>query len=327
MAREFYTTLPYFSDPDFYNRATYLLSANSDLGPNTYWFHCRSIANIIGTVRSAHVLLLDSTKKSDLLAAATIGMWPKSWRPKIAIHGEMWHPNSGLRGYLERLLVRLADRSVVRYIVMSSEELEIFPKNWGLSSNSKKVRFCPYFFSLREQELEHPVGQGGYVFAGGNSHRDYELIVDAARQRPGIRFVVATRLLDGRGDLPSNLEAEPVPHDIFVERLCKADAVVVPIVPNLRRAAGQQTYLNAMYFGKPTIVTDTLGVRDHITDRKTGLIVKHLSEDLVDALDWVFDSRNEAAVSEMRNNAQSLVKTTFRFDDHIRGLLAVIDEI
>ncbi len=46
---------------------------------------------------------------------------------------------------------------------------------------------------------------------GGDSFRDYEAVLAAARQLPEVRFVLCTTRLAGRDDLPENVEASPVP--------------------------------------------------------------------------------------------------------------------
>jgi glycosyltransferase involved in cell wall biosynthesis len=71
--------------------------------------------------------------------------------------------------------------------------------------------------------------------------------------------------------------------------MAAARLVVVALLPS-RRSAGQQTYLNAMLLGKPTIVSDTVGVREYIEDGVTGVIVppgdaSALREAILDVLD------------------------------------------
>ncbi len=263
----------------------------------------------------------------DLLSAAVIGLWPASKRPTILMLGCMWEPDDGPLGLVERQIVKLADRAIDCYIVQSTEELEIFPRIWGVSP--KKVRFCPFFFELDSEEITNAsnFAHQQYVFAGGNSHRDYEPLVEAARQLPDLRFVIATHLLDGRTDLPPNVRAGTVSHQEFMGLLCSAAATVVAIRPGLRRAAGQRTYLNAMWLQKPTIVTDTLGVRDHVRHLENGLIVDGTPEDYVQALRWVFAPENRPAVSRLCHQAHEVVDTQFSFAKHISHVLSIVDDV
>ena len=163
------------------------------------------------------------------------------------------------------------------------------------------------------------------MFAGGNSHREYEPLIEAARQLPEHRFVLATDRLQGI-DLPPNLTAAPVPHHEFVRLMYGAAAVVVPMRQGMRRAVGQQTYLNAMWLERPTIVSDILGVHDHIENGKTALIVDGSMAGYVRALHWVFDPDNQEQVVRMCQNGRQAVVGQFTFENHAARLLEIIDE-
>ena len=235
----------------------------------------------------------------------------------------MWQPDPGLRGKLQRLVVRLADRAITLYVVQSSAELTLFPQTWDVSP--RKMRLCLYFATFNERDLMAPPPVGDYVFAGGNSHRVYEPLIAAARQFPERSFILATNRLQGVA-LPPNVSARPVPHHEFVALMRGAAAVVVPLRQGLRRAVGQQTYLNAMWLGKPTIVTDVLGVRDHIVDGETALVVDGSAAGYVTALQQVLDPVNAGETARMCAAAQAAVINQFTFAHHAACLLQVMTE-
>jgi glycosyltransferase involved in cell wall biosynthesis len=321
----FATTVDYLRDPRFAARARLIKRPPpGKLGD--------AISIFVRVLRAAFkekVLLLTSSwgkLHPDLLATAVIGLWPQRFRPIILFMGCMWEPNDGIRAPLERLVVKLADRAVHRYVVQSSEEMSVFPDTWNVAQS--KVDFCPFFFSFTKDDLEGAIlspGEG-HVFAGGNSHRNYEPLVEAARQMPERRFIFATHLLEGRSDLPPNLTAKPVSHFEFVALMRSAAATVVPIKRGLHRAVGQQTYLNAMWLGKPTVVTDTLGVRDYIVDGENALIVDGSPESYTETLRWIFDPGNQREVDRLRTNACQTTQAQFSFEKHITRLLAILDE-
>lgn len=325
-APHFATTVDYLSDPRF--------AARTRLVRRPPPGKVQDAAGIVGRILQAalkeDVLLLTSSwgrLHPDIVAAAAIGLWPARWRPMVVLMGCMWEPNRGFRRPLERFILKLADRAIQRYVVQSTEELRIFPETWGV--DAAKVRFCPFFFSFTAEDVE-AAGKGpagDYVFAGGNSHRDYEPLLAAARCMPERRFVFATHLLDEHDDLPPNVQAGLVPHRRFVTLMRSAAATIVPIRRGLRRAVGQQTYLNAMWLGKPTIVTDTLGVRDHVQHGKTALIVDGSPESYVEALGWVFDPRNRAEIERLGTRARRVVQEHFSFEKHIARLLTIMDEV
>lgn len=324
----FASSLSYPEIPTFANRATPLM-----MPPRrnlTFVDEMGMFFRVLQIARKEKVVLLNSTwgrLHPDLLAAAIVGLWPRRNRPVIVMAGAMWEPNGGFRGVIEKLVVKLADRAIHRYAVQSSEELTIFPATWGISPS--KTRFCPYFFSLTREQggiISTNLRNGKHVFAGGNSHRDYEPVLKAAKLMPESQFVIATHLLDGRVDLPSNVTAGLVTHHEFMDLMASAAAVIVPIQKGLRRAVGQQTYLNAMWLGKPTIVNNVLGVRDHIQNGETGLVVGGSPESYVEALKWVFNPANKKQVSQICENAERVVRDNFNVGRHVEQLLAIVDE-
>lgn len=323
---QFITSLNYLDSPDFAARAHYIESP--PLGQHSLGAALRVVAEILRGARRGIPLLLDSTSAPwfpELLASALIGLWPRRWRPVVVMVGDMWEPNPGLRGLIEKVIVRLANRAIHRYVVQSSEELEVFPRLWGI--DPRKARLCLYFSTLTQHDLAAPPPPpGDFVFAGGNVHRDYAPLVAAARLLPERRFVIATQRLNGLDNLPPNVTASSVPHPEFVALLRAAAAVVVPVRAGLRRAAGHNTFLNAMLLGKPTIVPNVFGVADHIRDGETGLVVDGSPEDYVRALRWVFDPANREAVARMGQAASHTVSQQFTFERHVACLLRILDE-
>jgi glycosyltransferase involved in cell wall biosynthesis len=244
----------------------------------------------------------------------------------MVMAGCMWEPTKGWRGIIEKLIVKMADRAIHSYAVQSSEELTLFPDTWGVSP--AKIRLCPYFFSVSKRvDLTTPAPPADHVFAGGNSHRAYDSLLEAARYFPERHFILATHLLREHPNLPPNVIAGPITPEDYTNLTRSAAAVVVPIRPGLRRAAGQQTYLGAMWFGKPTIVTDTLGVHDHVQDGETGFIVDGSVESYIRVLGWIFDPANHEQVVRLGRAAHEVVSRQFTIENYVTGLLAVLDEV
>lgn len=296
---------------------------------HTAWDEFRRVFCILKASQRERVLLLNSSAgryQPDTLALAVLGLLPGRRRPRVALLGDMWQPNRGLRHLMDRIIVRLADRAVDRYFVHSSEELRDFPLYWSLDKN--KVRLCLYFYSLKESDMSAPPAPAGdYIFAGGNSHRDYEPLIEAARRMPHVKFVFATFRLNGRTDLPSNVTAGQVTHQEFMNLMRGALAVVTPIKKGLRRSAGQQTYLNAMMFRKPSIVNQTNGVRDHITSGVDGMIVDGSAESYVYALEWILAPQNADAVAKLCAAAHRTASERFSLNSHIEHAVQLMHEL
>lgn len=322
---KFTTSIDYADYPRFALGAQRVLRSADDHPPLRE--QLRMFFRILQAGRQDSVLVLRSSWAKcnvDVLAGALIGLRPRRYRPIVVLTGCMWEPDTGVRHLVERLVVKLLDRAVCLYAVQSSEELTIFPETWHVSP--KKTRLCLYFFTITAQEINgQPLFEGDYVFAGGNSHRSYEPLLEAAQQLPDTSFILATDRLEGVV-LPPNVKASSVPHHEFVHLMRGATAVVVPSRQGMRRAVGQQTYLNAMWLGKPTIISDGLGVHDHVEDGVTGLIVDGTAEAYVQALQWVLNPDHAEAVEEMRENGRLRVREQFTFEHHAERLLEIIEE-
>lgn len=110
-------------------------------------------------------------------------------------------------------------------------------------------------------------GAAMFIVAAGSENRDYETLVEAARDLP-VRVVIAAgshwaRDLAGAGPLPANVEhlAQPLPFDGLRELYRGARLVAVPVhdVPN---QSGVTTILEAMSCGRPVVVTASRGQRE-----------------------------------------------------------------
>jgi glycosyltransferase involved in cell wall biosynthesis len=275
------------------------------------------------------VMLLDSSNGRfypEVIACAVLALLPRRRRASIALAGDMWQPNTGLRSLLEQAIIRLADRSIARYFVFSSEEITLFPRMWGIDAS--KMRHLPYFASLTPEELAEPEPpQGHHVFAGGNANRNYRPLVEAARRLPDVEFVLATRRLDQVVNPPPNVRAGPITHAEFVRLMRSAAVVVVPIRSDLQRASGQQTYLNAMLLGKPVIVSQVFGLDDHVRNGVDALVVDGSAASYEAALRWVLDPVNASAVAALRHAAHEAVCQRHTFAHYLQRLQALMAEL
>lgn len=324
----FTTTLAYGECDEWKTRAVAIPM------PRTLLEELWAFLRILAALRTGRPMVLDSSSgrlHPDMLAAAVIGLLPKRFRPLIVLTGCMWDQDSGLAGKLQAWIMRLADRAITRYVVQSTEELTVFPQTWGVDPD--KLRLCTYFYTIPPADAPnaHPAEPvddlpADYVFSGGNAHRDYDTLIEVARRMPDRQFVIATRRLDGRDDLPPNLTARQVPHAQFVTLMHNARAVVIPMLDGLTRATGQQTYLNAMVAGKPAIVSRALGVNDHITHRENGWVVDGSVEAYVEALEWVYDPDNVEAVAAMCAAARQITLDCFTFNRFERCILNALNE-
>ncbi|GMA38731.1 hypothetical protein GCM10025883_07760 [Mobilicoccus caccae] len=163
-----------------------------------------------------------------------------------------------------------------------------------------RVVFTPFPATI---EPDVPTSTGDYLFAGGNSMRDYALLAEAVRGT-GVRCRVASTWEPE--ETSEEIEVGTVPHEEFVDLLAGCRASVVPLERTVR-SAGQQSYLNAMMLGKPVIVTEAPGVHDYIEDGVTGVVVPPEADALRAAILDVMDPARAEHYALMGRRAREWV--------------------
>lgn len=280
----------------------------------------QSVSTVVRAAGRYDALLLNGSGRWDQAAAALLGL--ARTRTPIVMTDCTWkRGETAVERWSGRVGLRAMDLAPMTYCVLSSEEVSLFPRTWRV--DPRRVVFTPFHHTLGD-DLDPPEDEGEGVFAGGDSMRDYEPLLEAARGLE-VPVTLATRLLDGRSDLPRTVRAGRVSHAEFLAALRAASVVVVPFPRGIERSAGQQTYLNAMALRRTVVVTEGPGVRDYVEDRVTGLVVPPGDAPaLAEALRFALDPANGAQVRRMRERARAVVLERFTPDAYARRLVEVV---
>lgn len=318
----FATTMDYCRVKSYADRAIIIPRSEESLARELW-----SLRNVLRASRTVKAMILDSNSgriHPDLLATILMRLRPASKRPVVIFIGDMWQKDPGLRGWLQKQILRLADPVVQRYAPLSTDEFARFSKAWGIPED--KLRFVPYFHTFDDSELTKPLPPiEDYIFAGGNTHRDYRPLLEAARLMPGQQFVFATNRIQP-GKAPANVTVDFVSHEKFVDLMRRARAVVVPMRRDLIRSAGHQTYLNAMMMRKPVIVNNIPGAADHIINGETGFIVEGTPESYVEAIGFITDPANRQAIDLMALRGFESASTQYTMGRHAERVMEILDE-
>jgi glycosyltransferase involved in cell wall biosynthesis len=197
-----------------------------------------------------------------------------------------------LKKWFKALRIRLAARSVHRFVVWASHEAEDFTHAFGLPR--WQLQYVPFHHTLHDYDYE--VRDDGYLFAGGNSDRDYRTLVESVRDMDVSTWIALTQrdLLDGV-PIPPHVRVEATTPEGFRQAMAGARLIVIPMCKGTLRSGGQQTCLNAMLLGKPTIAVGRRWAVDFITDGEDGLIVDYeVAPSLRRAIRWVLDHPDAA---------------------------------
>jgi glycosyltransferase involved in cell wall biosynthesis len=199
-------------------------------------------------------------------------LFPWGRKPHVMIDCNWYESPRRWQTWFKGLRLRLAARSVHRFIVWASHEIDDYARAFGLPCG--KLEYVPFHTTLNDYQYE--VRDGGYLFAGGNYDRDYPCLVKAVRGVDLPVWIATTRPEQLAGvELPPNVRVEGTSAAGFRQAMAAARLVVVPMRGGLLHSGGQQTCLNAMYLGKPTIAVGRNWATDLVTDGVDGLIVDH----------------------------------------------------
>lgn len=266
----------------------------------------------------------------DIIAAAVVGRFGKpvvlaecTWEGKSrqfsrgassAPYGMDEVPGDG---WIVPLVVKALDTPRTYYCVLSEEERLDFPRRWGIPQHRvHNTRSLATVWS----DAPYLGPGGGGVFAGGNSLRDYRALLEVGRRLP-VPVTIATSLLPEQREV--GLVVGPVPPDVYLRLAADATVVVVPIARS-SRSAGQQTYLNAMLQGKPTVITDSVGVRDHVEPGEHALVIPENDPTaLLEAVTWCLDHPDLAI--EMGHRARAHVRRNYTRGAYYERILDVAE--
>jgi glycosyltransferase involved in cell wall biosynthesis len=223
----------------------------------------------------------------------------------------LWDLRPGsVRTWLKRLRLRLAARSVHRFVVWASHELDDYATAFGLPR--EKLVYVPFHTTVHDYEYE--VREGDYLFAGGNSGRDYRPLIEAVRPLDLPVWIASTRPSLFQGiDLPAHVRVEPTSVSGFRQAMAASRLVVIAMESGLLHSGGQQTCLNAMFMGKPTIAVGRKWAADFIEDGVTGIIVDYDDATaLRRAIAWVLENPDAARRMGERAREHAATFTTER---------------
>lgn len=312
-ARRHILTTLHFPDRDAWVARARMIDRSSLSPPGV-------LRQVLAAARPDDVVVLDGGvgRREGYVDRVAAGLLGRRRRPpRIVMTDSTWSPGPGRRAAL-----RLVDTPRTTYCVLSSHEQACFPARWGVDAS--RVMFTPFYWTVPRAEDDVPRGRG--VFAGGDALRDHEVLLRAAA-RLDARVTVATHHRP-RTAVPDNVTLGPVTPERFLQLMREAEVVAVPLRAGLARSAGQQTYLNAMVLGKLVVVSDAPGVRDHVVDGVTGLVVPPGDDQgLAEALRWATDPGNSDACERMRQRAREVATEQFSPERYVQSLLDVVEAL
>jgi glycosyltransferase involved in cell wall biosynthesis len=161
-------------------------------------------------------------------------------------------------------------RVVDRAIVWGLPDVKSYSREYGIPR--EKLTFIPFHVTLEQYTFD--IRNNEYIFAGGDNGRDYRTLIDAVKTIDYPVFI-ATRIPDiaeMAAQYP-HITVQPVSHEEFRRKMAGCSIFVEAHPKDFFRTAGHQTFLNAMWMGKPVILADKKSALGYIEDGVDGLVV------------------------------------------------------
>jgi glycosyltransferase involved in cell wall biosynthesis len=217
----------------------------------------RGARKLAPTLPSADCIVI--IEENLALGMAFLAMLRCITTPIVSIRCRLSMVNSGSPAL--RILTSCVIRAT-HTILMSRAEAETLPKRFSLKE--RHYSFNP--FGVDESFWRPAERQGKFVLAVGDSFRDYETLLRAARYIESPVLIVTSQHLND--PLPENVTVrtgcwrkELLRDDELLDLYQRATCVVVPLTDRLD-PTGQSVCLQAMSCARPVVMTKTRGLWD-----------------------------------------------------------------
>ena len=157
---------------------------------------------------------------------------------------------------IKAVMLGFADR-----IICMHKDIRDLQKYYKI--DQRKVRYVAFKANNFESREQHCVRDAGYVLSCGVSHRDYDLLLNAASACQGeVRIICPSSLYQTymkARTIPANvrlLKHEEVNIQAWYDLIAGAKFVVLPIEKDCIYPAGTSVYLEAMMLKKAVILSD-----------------------------------------------------------------------
>jgi glycosyltransferase involved in cell wall biosynthesis len=296
---------------------TYVAPAGSD------FLSSLKVAIRLYAMRTNYHCVVLGAGRSDTLFALLQSCLPFRRIPCVKIDC-LWsrHPSPS-RHLLKKITLKIVSRTLDRFVVWSAREIYSFSEAFDLPTD--KFVFIPYHTTFVEY-LDPVPTEGDYIFSGGNSERDYKTLIQAVRGLP-VKLLIASTTpgIPPEVSIPDNVDLTGYTHEEYVRAMASCLLCIVPLAPGLLRSAGQQTFLNAMWLGKPTIVTDPEGAGDYISHGVDGLLVP--PNDPVALRDAIVLLLNDPQKARMMGAKAREKARRYTTDEHFRRIISLVTDV
>jgi len=209
-----------------------------------------------------------------------------------------------------------------KYIIIAQSEYEVqYFKSLGESLTIYYIPFCAE--RLNMLALTKFENNKKYIFSGGYSNRDYDLLFEAASKVLNINFIVVASELNILKRVPKNIEVfkEVTPNE-FNNLLYNSYAVIIPLKES-SGSSGQMVALTAMQMSKGIIYTD-FPVLSQYFDIESGISMKGGSlVEMIDSLNKAWN--NPTILDKMGKKSEKRYSMYFSKENYNNKVASILN--
>lgn len=185
---------------------------------------------------------------------------------KLIVMAFIYNKRQGMVGRLYHAFISGVVRSgyVDKFVVYSSCEAAYYAELFQVPQN--KFQYLP--LGIKKEVMvpkECLKVKSPFLLAAGRSNRDYGFLFRCVEKLP-YNIVVLADCIGSKTVIPNNVT---VFNDVFgmeyLQMLQASAGVLIPL-KDTEVSCGQLVMLQAMQYGKPIVVTDSVAVRDYVKD-------------------------------------------------------------
>jgi glycosyltransferase involved in cell wall biosynthesis len=242
--------------------------------------------------------------------------------PRAMVLTVIYIRRNGLLGNLYHLLFKKAFRSkyIDKLICHSSSERKYYLGQFG-QDLTKRIVFCKLGEGLITENLNRPP-QKKYFFSGGSSNRDYGTLINAFKELDEQLVIACKPENIDNYEIPSNVT---VLHNAYGEgftNLIKDAYSIILTISDPTISSGQLVLLNAMRYGKSSIVTGGNCMSDYIDKSYAIEIPANSTDDIKNAV--TFLSANPELNHSMSENAYNCYCENYSIDKYAENIAGLI---
>lgn len=221
-----------------------------------------------------------ATKKNDLIVTWSfnigffVGLFNRLFLLKRNVFAlnMIAHKKDNLLGTLKDITLKFCINTPNFFATVNSADIiKEYKERFNYQNGKIFVVNDPYSKKLEVQQF---CSGKGYVFAGGEAERDWDIIFKAANSLPEIKFICVARKKGFKkmSTVPVNVE---LLFDIDLtdfESYLK-DASIVLITVRSTSTAGLIVLIRAALLSKPIIATRTSSIQNYIENNKDGVLI------------------------------------------------------